>query len=85
VIASVWVVPAHQPLTVRNVFSTPASIHTELVPVICTGQATAVKTTSESVTNSVTAATAHLTESVTTVYHTPHVTSTVNAIVMNSG
>ena len=55
------------------------------VPVICTGQVTAVKITSEPVTNYVTVATVHQMESVTTVYLTPHVTSMVNAIVTNSG
>lgn len=83
--ATVWDVLAHWQPTVKNVFSTLASIHMVPVLVICTGQETAVKSTSVPATNCVTDVMDHQAESVTTVYLTPLVTSTVNATVMNSG
>ena len=83
--AIVWDVLAHRQLTVKNVFSTLASIHMVHVLVICTGQETAVKSTSVPAINYVTDVMDHQAESVTTVYLTPHAISTVNATVMNSG
>jgi hypothetical protein len=85
VTAIVWDVLAHRQQTVKNVFSTLASIHMVHVPVTCTGQETAVKSTSVPAINYVTDVMDHQAESVTTVYLTPLVTSTVNATVMNSG